>query len=160
MESSEYFVRQATAAEAYCFLWETVYRASGKVVPLYPAFFLMEYQRQCSESVLAEKGGEVVGVGTLFINGYGNINRPALGTMYVLPHYRGHGLGLRMLRQALERFAEMTDGKVVMDVVTTGMHTTVEKLKTECPELGARIVEFPSYQHGEEDFSWFDAKLV
>ena len=113
MEPSEYTIRQATAKEAYRFLWETVCQASGKVVPMYPRFFLAEYQEDCSESVLAETAGGVVGVGTLFFDGYGNLNRPALGTMYVLPNHRGQGLGLRLLRQAIERFGARTCGQAL-----------------------------------------------
>jgi GNAT superfamily N-acetyltransferase len=87
----------------------------------------------CDEFVVADCNGDIVEMVTLA--GLRNRRPPTLDALYVVPSYRGRGVGSRLCQMAIQRFKEAEKIPVFCDVTTRNMHRTIESLPSELKAL-------------------------
>jgi GNAT superfamily N-acetyltransferase len=154
-QKNDYEYRVATPAEGYAFLRLVVSHIgdaeAARSLPDEPAFFYLGHEQWCGEAAVATHHGVTVGVATLFFDGLMRRGPPTLATLYVLPEHRSAGIGSRLLRMALERFAARGRTPVRVDAATEAMHRRLEELP---PDLRGQVKETASYRGGDLRLDW------
>jgi len=85
----------------------------------------------CDEGVIAEQESKLIGVATIAPKGEGMSGQPTIVGLYVVPEYRGRGIGSRILQRAVERCIERGFNKIRMDVMSSKAMKIIEKLPDE-----------------------------
>jgi len=94
---------------------------------------------QCDEAFVAECDGRVVGAATLAFNGVYAPKRPTLDALYLIPEFRGRGIGFALLERAIRRFIEVGKCPVLCKAESAEMGALLERLGARLPELGEHI---------------------
>jgi len=82
----------------------------------------------CDEGVIAEQESRLIGVATIAPKGEEMSGQPTIVGLYVVPEYRGRGIGSRILQRAVERCIERGFNKIRMDVMSSNAMKIIEKL--------------------------------
>lgn len=85
----------------------------------------------CDEAVVLKIDGEIVAAATISPEGENADGQPTIVGVYVLPQFRGKGLGRQVLEAAIHRCAERNLIPFRIDIDSTGMHCLVTKLPAE-----------------------------
>ena len=88
---------------------------SDKIDKIAPPALLSDDDRwrQCTEAIIAEDDGNIIGIVTLAPNGIDNSNRPTIDTLYVPKMHREKGLGYSLFEQGLKRLIRCVKGRKV-----------------------------------------------
>jgi len=90
----------------------------------------------CDEAIVAyTEGGQPIGMATISPEGEDQSGQPEIVGVFVLPGHRRQGIGLELLRQALQRCAERDFRAVRMTVATKMGARLVARLPTDLPVI-------------------------
>jgi len=85
----------------------------------------------CDEGVIAEQESRLIGVATIAPEGEEMSGQPTIVGLYVVPEYRGRGIGSQILQRAVERCIERGFNKIRMDVMSSNAMKIIKKLPDE-----------------------------
>jgi GNAT superfamily N-acetyltransferase len=106
-------------------------------------FFEVARWGHCGEAVIAEEGGEIVGVALLAIRGTDRPGAPELDTLAVHRDYRGRGIGYDLFHQGLQRLAERTPRRrLLCRLQNSVMEKLVAKLPPELKDILDAVPEY------------------
>ena len=103
----------------------------------------------CDEFFVADCNREIVGMVTLA--GLRNRRPPTLDALYVVPTYRGRGVGSRLCQTAIQRFKEAGKTPICCDVTSRNMHRTIESLPSDLKALLRPTLSYQVYGDEWED---------
>ena len=135
------------------------FRHEGDKMRNIPMLFDDDRWGQCTEAIVAEDDGNIVGIVTLASRGIDNSRRPTIDTLYVPKIHRKKGLGYLLFEQGLRRLIAVAgDSKVFCQLQSSVMLHLVVKLPED---LGSHLEVQEDFQFGDlaEDFEDLEQDL-
>jgi GNAT superfamily N-acetyltransferase len=85
----------------------------------------------CDEAVAIKSGDHIVGIATISPNGEDGSSRPTIVGVFVLPQFRGQGLGRQLMMEAIQHCLDRGFESIRLDVLSVAMRHIVRSLSGE-----------------------------